>query len=49
MVAGIALGDFPIGPATIIDALLGRAGRADTYVVTQLRRPRAVTALAVGG
>ena len=48
-VVGIGIGDYPIGLGQIVDALRGAGDdRLATYFVTQVRLPRAVTALLVG-
>ncbi|SNR64051.1 FecCD family ABC transporter permease [Actinomadura mexicana] len=44
----IGAGDFPIGLPRVIAALLGRGERFDTFVIMDLRLPRALTGLVVG-
>ncbi len=47
-IAEIALGELNLSFLTVLRALSGRADRIDTYIVTQVRLPRVVTAVAVG-
>ncbi|MCP2204948.1 iron complex transport system permease protein [Lentzea flava] len=49
LVVGIMIGDFPLTASQVIDALLGGGTRRDQFVVTELRLPRALTGLLVGG
>jgi iron complex transport system permease protein len=48
MVVAIGTGDFPIGPADVIRGLFGQADPATTFIVRDLRLPRALCALLVG-
>ena len=45
----IGTGDFPIGPADVLRTLAGGGSSADTFIVDQIRLPRVLTALLVGG
>ncbi|MBX6770020.1 MAG: iron chelate uptake ABC transporter family permease subunit, partial [Actinomadura rubrobrunea] len=47
-VLAIGSGDFPMSPADVVRTLLGGGGPAETFIVREVRLPRAVTALAVG-
>ncbi|MEU6035284.1 iron chelate uptake ABC transporter family permease subunit [Actinomadura sp. NPDC047616] len=47
-VLAIGSGDYPMGPAEVVRTLLGGGGPAETFIVRELRLPRAATALAVG-
>ncbi len=48
-VVGIGIGDYPIGLGQIVDALRGGGeDRLAAYFITQVRLPRAATALLVG-
>jgi iron complex transport system permease protein len=49
LLASIALGAARLAPATVLRALLGRAGPAQEAIVLQLRLPRAMVAALVGG
>ncbi|MFD8526577.1 FecCD family ABC transporter permease [Streptosporangium canum] len=45
----IGLGDFPIGLPQVISTILGRGERVDEFVIMDLRMPRALAGLIVGG
>jgi iron complex transport system permease protein len=49
LVVDIMIGDFPLTAAQVVDALLGGGTRRDRFVVVELRMPRALTGLLVGG
>ncbi|MBB1092888.1 iron ABC transporter permease [Rhodopseudomonas palustris] len=54
LVGVLALGSLGVGPVklsplTVIDALIGRAGDVQQIIVQQIRLPRAILALAIGG
>ncbi|MBX5441276.1 MAG: iron chelate uptake ABC transporter family permease subunit [Solirubrobacteraceae bacterium] len=46
--AGLALGDYPLSPGEVVAALAGRGDGPADVIVTELRLPRVVCALAVG-
>lgn len=48
-VADIVVGDFPLTVSQVVDTLLGGGTRRDQFVVMELRMPRALTGLLVGG
>lgn len=48
MVVAIGTGDFPIGPRGVIAALTGGGDAGTTFIVRDLRLPRALTGLLVG-
>ena len=48
-VLSISTGDVPVGPADLLRTLLGHGSPLDTFVVDQVRLPRVLTALLVGG
>lgn len=48
LVGHLALGEFPISPLGVLETLVGRGDRADSYVVLGLRLPRALTAILAG-
>ena len=48
-VVAIGSGDYPIGPGQVLRTLAGRGNPADAFIVNELRLPRVVTALLVGG
>ncbi|MFB4275466.1 FecCD family ABC transporter permease [Nonomuraea sp. MTCD27] len=45
----IGAGDFPIGLPQVIATILGRGERVDEFVIMDLRMPRALAGLVVGG
>ncbi|MEU4481190.1 iron chelate uptake ABC transporter family permease subunit [Micromonospora sp. NPDC023966] len=47
-VLAVGAGDYPIAPADVLRVLAGGGSPADRFIVTELRLPRLVTALAVG-
>ncbi|MFG3707008.1 FecCD family ABC transporter permease [Micromonospora sp. NPDC047670] len=47
-VLAIGSGDYPMSPADVLRALVGRGSPAEEFIVTELRLPRLVTALCVG-
>ncbi|MGY0006908.1 FecCD family ABC transporter permease [Micromonospora sp. I033] len=47
-VLAVGAGDYPIAPADVLRVLGGGGTPADRFIVTELRLPRLVTALAVG-
>lgn len=49
LVVDIMIGDFPLTVAQVVDTLLGGGTRRDQFVVLELRLPRALTGLLVGG
>ena len=49
LVVDIMIGDFPLTVAQVVDTLLGGGSRRDQFVVLELRLPRALTGLLVGG
>ncbi|MEV6244314.1 iron chelate uptake ABC transporter family permease subunit [Lentzea sp. NPDC051838] len=49
LVVDIMIGDFPLTAAQVVDALFGGGTRRDQFVVNELRLPRALTGLLVGG
>lgn len=48
-VFAIGTGDFSIAPGTVISTLLGGGDPSSAFIVRELRLPRVVTALLVGG
>ncbi len=46
--ANIGRGDFPLGPAEVLAALLGGGDAAERFVVLELRLPRTLTGILVG-
>ncbi len=48
LLVGIALGDYPLEPAEVLAALVGRGSDAADFIVLGLRLPRLLTAFAVG-
>jgi iron complex transport system permease protein len=48
LVAGVALGEFPIPPLEVVETLVGAGDRATNFIVLDLRLPRALTGLLVG-
>jgi iron complex transport system permease protein len=48
LVVAVGTGDYPIGPAGVVRALLGQGDQATEFVVETLRLPRALTALLAG-
>nr|WP_245847945.1 iron chelate uptake ABC transporter family permease subunit [Lentzea kentuckyensis] len=48
-VVDIMIGDFPLTAAQVVDVLFGGGSRRDQFVVMELRMPRALTGLLVGG
>jgi iron complex transport system permease protein len=48
LVACIGTGDFPIGPADVLGGLTGSADAGTTFIVRDLRLPRALCGLLVG-
>lgn len=44
----IGTGEFQIAPGEVVLTLLGRGDRASEFIITELRLPRAVTALLAG-
>lgn len=48
-VLSVGTGDFPIAPQRVLSALAGGATPAETFVVLELRLPRTVLALVLGG
>lgn len=48
VVFSIGTGDFPIGPADVIRGLVGQGDPATTFIVRDLRLPRALCAVLVG-
>lgn len=49
LVVDIMIGDFPLTAAQVVDTLFGGGTRRDQFVVMELRMPRALTGLLVGG
>ncbi|MFG3299449.1 FecCD family ABC transporter permease [Micromonospora chersina] len=47
-VLAVGAGDYPIAPAGVLRVLAGGGSPAERFIVTELRLPRLVTALAVG-
>lgn len=47
-VLAVGAGDYPIAPADVLRVLAGGGSPAERFIVTELRLPRLVTALAVG-
>ncbi|MET8907738.1 iron chelate uptake ABC transporter family permease subunit [Micromonospora sp. NPDC004551] len=47
-VLAVGAGDYPIAPADVLRVLAGGGNPADRFIVTELRLPRLLTALAVG-
>ncbi|MGK5628272.1 FecCD family ABC transporter permease [Streptomyces sp. URMC 123] len=47
-VLSIGSGDYPLSPAEVLRTLVGNGAPADTFIVQELRLPRAVAALLVG-
>ncbi|GAA0364362.1 iron chelate uptake ABC transporter family permease subunit [Micromonospora gifhornensis] len=47
-VLAVGHGDYPMSPADVLRTLTGGGSPAEDFIVTQLRLPRLVTALAVG-
>ncbi|SCL49526.1 FecCD family ABC transporter permease [Micromonospora chersina] len=47
-VLAVGAGDYPIAPADVLRVLAGGGNPAERFIVTELRLPRLVTALAVG-
>jgi iron complex transport system permease protein len=48
LLASVALGELPIAPVDVLAALVGAGDRATSFVVLDLRLPRALTALLAG-
>jgi iron complex transport system permease protein len=48
LVVAIGTGDFPIGPAEVVRALVGQGDPATTFIVRDLRLPRALCAVLTG-
>ncbi|MEE1929298.1 iron chelate uptake ABC transporter family permease subunit [Streptomyces sp. TRM 70351] len=48
-VVAVGSGEYPLGPAEVLRALTGTGHPADVFVVGQVRLPRVVTGLLVGG
>lgn len=48
LVLAVSTGEYEIGPADVVAALLGRGDTGTTFVVEAIRLPRALTALLVG-
>jgi len=48
LVVSVGTGDFPIGPAGVVKALVGQGDAGTVFVVRDLRLPRAVCALLIG-
>ncbi|MDI2129654.1 iron chelate uptake ABC transporter family permease subunit [Yinghuangia seranimata] len=44
----VGSGEYAMGPGRVVDALMGNGSAADTFIVRELRLPRAGVALAVG-
>lgn len=44
----IGVGDFPIGLSRVIATILGRGEQVDTFIIMDLRMPRALAGLVVG-
>ncbi|MET9231533.1 iron chelate uptake ABC transporter family permease subunit [Lentzea sp. NPDC003310] len=49
LVVDVMIGDFPLTATQVVDVLLGGGTRRDQFVVMELRMPRALTGLLVGG
>lgn len=47
-VLAVGAGDYPIAPADVLRVLAGGGSPAERFIVTELRLPRLVTAMAVG-
>ncbi|WP_432094074.1 FecCD family ABC transporter permease [Streptomyces sp. bgisy100] len=48
-VLAIGSGDYPMGPGQVLQTLAGNGAPADDFIVNEVRLPRVVTALLVGG
>ncbi len=48
IVLTVGLGEFPVAPGDVLLALLGQGDRSSSFVVTELRLPRALVAFGVG-
>jgi iron-siderophore transport system permease protein len=48
LVVGIGTGDFPIAPLDVVRALFGQGDPATTFIVRDLRLPRALCGVLVG-
>jgi iron complex transport system permease protein len=48
MIVAIGTGDFPLGPGDVVLGLTGQADAGTTFIVRDLRLPRALCALLVG-
>lgn len=48
-VASLAVGPVPLAPGTVIAALAGQGSEAARIIVTEIRLPRAILALIIGG
>lgn len=48
LIVAIGTGDFPIGPADVVRGIVGKGDPATTFIVRDLRLPRALCAVLVG-